>query len=73
MIAGEISALPPDVARCASRLLPVDIPTAASSGAQLVKLRVEGLPLGADTGVSVSLSFTMRSPRMNDRSAVIAA
>ena len=35
----------------AGRFLAVDVPAAASGGAKLLKLAVEGLPVGADAGV----------------------
>ena len=36
----------------ARRLLSVDVPAAASGGAKLLKLAVEGLPIGADAGIA---------------------
>ena len=36
----------------ARNLLPVDVPAAASGGAELVELGVEGLPVGRDAGVA---------------------
>ena len=41
----------------ARHLLAVDVPAAASGGAELVKLRVEGLPIGADAGVADEVIF----------------
>ena len=38
-------------------LLAVDVPAAASGGAQLLKLRVERLPVGADAGVADEAFF----------------
>ena len=37
---------------CASDLLAVDVPAAASGGLELVKLAVEGLPVGRDAGIA---------------------
>jgi hypothetical protein len=36
----------------ARHLLAVDVPAAASGGAELVKLAVEGLPVGAEAGIA---------------------
>src|SRR5262249_44783325 len=38
-------------------LLPVDMPAAASGGAKLLKLRVKGLPVGADVGIADKAFF----------------
>jgi hypothetical protein len=39
------------VGPCARHLFAVDVPAPASGGAKLVKLAVEGLPVGGDTGI----------------------
>src|SRR5205807_10428721 len=36
----------------ARHLLAIDVPAAASGGAKLLKLAVEGLPVGADAGIA---------------------
>ena len=41
----------------ARHLLAVDIPAAASGGAQWLKLSVEGLPIGADAGIADEAFF----------------
>ena len=41
----------------ARHLLLVDVPAAASGGAQLLKLSVEGLPVGRDAGVADKAFF----------------
>jgi hypothetical protein len=41
----------------AGRLLPIDIPAAASGGAKLLKLAVERLPVGADAGIADKAFF----------------
>jgi hypothetical protein len=45
-------------ARC---LLAVDVPAAASGCAQLFKLIVEGLPVGADAGIADKAWFAVSS------------
>jgi hypothetical protein len=45
------------VGPCARHLLAVDVPAAASSGAELVKLAVEGLPVGVDAGIANEAFF----------------
>jgi hypothetical protein len=49
------------VGACARHLLAVDVPITAPGGAQLIKLRVEGLPVGADTGVADKAFFGISS------------
>ena len=52
----------------ARHLLAVDVPAAASGGAKLLKLGVEGLPVGADAGIAdeavfgVSFGHILRQP-----------
>ena len=43
----------------ARHLLPVNIPAAASGGAELVGLRGEGLPVGRDAGIADEAFFRM--------------
>ena len=54
-------------------LLAVDIPAAVPGGAQLLKLAVEGLPVGADVGVAdqaffgVNFGHMLRQSQLLDR------
>jgi hypothetical protein len=43
----------------AGHLLPVDVPAAASGATELLKLAIEGLPVGADAGVPDEPFFGM--------------
>jgi len=57
---GQLAEHPVKLASVGSRarhLLPVDIPAAASGLAKLLKLAVEGLPVGADAGIADKAFF----------------
>ena len=47
------------VGSCARHPLAMDIPAAASNGAELVELSVEGLPVGVDAGVADKAVFLL--------------